>query len=66
MSSGTVTAKPAIHGQPLEDFATTYDGPDQPPEDAIVGECIGEAVRKAWRAGYDPALPSFSVIVTFN
>jgi hypothetical protein len=62
-----VTATPCngIH-MPLTHFAKTYDGPDQPPEDAIVGECVGEAVREAWAAGFDPALKPFLVIVTFD
>jgi len=64
----TVTATPCPLGvhMPLSEFARTYEGPDDPPEDAIIGECIGEAVRAAWKAGHDPTLPSYVVLVTFR
>jgi hypothetical protein len=67
MARGKVTATPCNGvNMPLSQFSVTYDGPDQPPEDAIIGECVGEAVRRAWRAGHDPAVSPFIVVVTFQ
>jgi hypothetical protein len=34
--------------------------------DATVGECVGEALRNANEAGYDPFVPGFSVLVEFS
>jgi hypothetical protein len=61
-----VVATPFIGLRPLTPHTKIYDGPDQPPEDAVIGECVGEAVRSAWKAGNDPASADFVVIVSFE
>lgn len=66
MARGIVEAMPYQGTTPLRRHRMEYDGPDQPPEDAIIGECVGEAVRAAWRSGHDPAAPCFYVVVTFR
>lgn len=38
---------------------------DDLPADAF-GECIAECVHKAWQAGFDPAGPTFVIVVSFS
>jgi hypothetical protein len=32
----------------------------------VIGECVTEAVHKAWKSGFDPAIAPFQVIVKFR
>ncbi len=43
----------------------TYDVTDDLPADAI-GERTTECIRKAWRAGNDPANGQFFVLISFS
>jgi hypothetical protein len=61
-----VTATPCNGvNMPLSQYAVTLEVTDDlPPE--VLGECVSDAVQKAWNAGFDPAVEPFLVIVTFT
>ena len=60
-----VRAKPClgVHMSLSDLMAEREISQDLPAE--VIGECVAEAVRDAWKAGHDPALDPFLVIVTF-
>lgn len=61
-----IIAIPCPYGvdKPASEFASVRGITDDLPGE-VVGECVAEAVHKAWKAGFDPALPPFIVIVRF-
>jgi hypothetical protein len=50
---------------PVSRFQVIKDITDDLPAD-VIGECVTEAVHKAWFAGHDPALPPFVLLVHFQ
>ena len=64
----TATAMPYGLGAPSTD---EYSGVRESEEGDVppvehVGEAVHEAVEKAWKAGHDPALSPFVVLVKFE
>ena len=52
---------PGTPGHFIETREITHDLPAD-----VIGECVTEAVHRAWRAGYDPARNGFIVEVNFT
>jgi hypothetical protein len=51
--------------KPLGHFSSEMEITDDL-DPAVIGECVTQAVRKAWKQGLDPAVSPFLVIVTFS
>jgi hypothetical protein len=67
MSSVTVTPCPhGVHGPMSHESITTHDYFNQPPSPEIISEAVSTVVAKMMRSGFDPALPNFVLLITFN
>lgn len=63
----SVTARVYPEGilKPENSFIDEMEITNDLPAD-VIGQCIAEAVNRAWKAGFDPGLEPFVVIVTFD
>jgi hypothetical protein len=51
--------------EPLDQFSSEMEITDDL-DPAVIGECVTQAVRKAWKHGFDPAASPFQVVITFS
>jgi hypothetical protein len=65
MAKVIATPCPCGVNMPVSRFQVIKDITDDLPAD-VIGECVTEAVHKAWCAGHDPALPPFVLLVHFQ
>lgn len=64
MSKIIATPCPRGVNMPVTSLSAIRDITEDLPAD-VIGECVAEAVQKAWRDGADPAHPDFVMLVQF-
>jgi hypothetical protein len=63
--SVTATPCPAGINMPCSQYAETLEITDDLPS-SVIGECVARATHNAWKAGHDPALEPFLLLVQFG